>query len=167
MTSSAEATPASPGLKHDAKRLGRTLIGVVSLLTSIGYLVMALRMPQGSMASPGPGTFPTGVGILAVVVSLIVIIEAALGRSESGSVSWPKGHELKQCLIFLGTLVGYVLLLPLLGHYITSTLFVTAFLRLAGSVSWARSIFFGLIMGAGVTFIFTELLDIALPKGFW
>ena len=162
-----EQATAAPSFSRDPKRLGRAVIGVVALLASIGYLVMALRMPLGTMASPGPGTFPTGVGILAIICSLIVIGESVIGKSESGTVSWPKGHELKLCGIFMGSLLGYVLLLPLLGHYVTSSIYVFAFLRFAGRLSWTRSAIVGLIMGAGLTFVFTELLDIALPLGIW
>ena len=157
----------SPHLRSDPKRLGRLILGIVSLLLSIGYFVMALRMPQGELSSPGPGMFPMGVGVAAIVVSVIVVFESLLGRSESGSISWPRGHELKQCGIFLGTLVGFVLLLPLLGQYISATLYVALFLKFAGRLSWIRAIIFGLVIGAGLTFIFSELLDIALPRGIW
>lgn len=157
----------APNAFGDAKRRGRVIIGIVALLASAGYLYMALNMPMGDLSTPGPGAFPAGVGTLAVAISMIVIVEALLGRSESGEVTWPKGHELKQCAIFLGTLVAFIVLLPLLGQYVTSTLYVAAFLKFSGRLSWIRSIIFGLIIGAGSTYIFSELLDISLPKGFW
>jgi hypothetical protein len=139
----------------------------VSLALSIGYLVMALGMPAGDIASPGPGLFPTGVGIAAVVISVIVIVEAALQRSEGGRIELPRGLELRQSIIFLCTLVAFILILPLAGQHVASSLYVAAFLKFGGRLSWTRSVLFGVLIGAGLTFLFSAVLGIQLPKGIW
>lgn len=163
-----EPTPAAPASwRSDQKRVGRGVLGVVCLGLSVGYLVMALGMPAGDLASPGPGLFPTGVGIGAVVISLIVIAEAVFQRSGGGQIQLPRGHELRQSLIFLGTLVAFIVVLPLAGQYVASTLYVAAFLKFAGRLGWTRSVLFGVLIGAGLTFVFSTALGIPLPKGIW
>lgn len=148
-------------------RLGRGVLGVVCLGLSVGYLLMALGMPAGDLASPGPGLFPTGVGIAAVVISLIVIAEAVFKRSEGGPVYLPRGQELRQSLIFMGTLVAFIVILPFAGMYVASTLYVAAFLKFAGRLGWTRSVVFGVLIGAGLTFLFSTALGIPLPRGIW
>jgi putative tricarboxylic transport membrane protein len=167
MAVSEEASGVRGGVKLDAKRLGRGVLGVLSLALSVGYLVMALGMPAGEIASPGPGMFPTGVGIAAVVISLIVIAEAVFKRSEAGPIVLPRGYELRQSLIFMATLVGFIVILPLAGQYVASTLYVAVFLRFAGRLSWLRAVLFGVLIGAGLTFVFSAGLGIALPRGIW
>jgi putative tricarboxylic transport membrane protein len=163
-----EPTPAAPASwRSDQKRLGRGVLGIVCLGLSVGYLVMALGMPAGDLGSPGPGLFPTGVGIGAVVISLIVIAEAFFKRSEGGQVHLPRGLELRQSLIFMGTLVAFIVVLPLAGMYVASTLYVAAFLKFAGRLGWTRSGLFGVLIGAGLTFVFSTALGIPLPKGIW
>lgn len=152
-------------LKDDPKRLGRVIAGLVFLLISAGYLVMAWDMPRGTLASPGPGLFPVGVGIAAVVISAYVLIEALLGKSESGPIDFPKGQGLKVSGIFVATLIAYILLLPFLGQYLASCLYAVAFIRFGGKVSWVRSVIVGAIIALGLTFVFQELLGLNLPSG--
>lgn len=167
MSSGSTVAGGPPGRQLDQKSLGRLIVGVVGLAGSIGYLVMAIDMPTGSMDSPGPGMFPIGVGVLAVVVSLIVIGEGLLKSGPTGDVELPVRFERRQALYFLGTLVAYILLLPLLGQYVAASLYVIATLKLLGGLSWVRSILVGLAMGIGVSALFGEVLDVSLPSGIW
>jgi putative tricarboxylic transport membrane protein len=167
MSTRQHTTPARASMTLDAKRTGRGAVGIVCLGLSIGYLTMALQMPAGDIASPGPGMFPTGVGIAAVAISLIVVAEALSKRSEGGPIALPRGHELQQSLVFIGTLVAFILILPLAGQHVASSLYVAAFLKFAGGVSWWRALLFGVLIGAGLTFLFSTGLGIALPEGIW
>jgi len=151
--------------KEDPKRLGRTFFGAVFLAIFIGYYFMASAMPSGSMESPGAGLFPGWIGIAGIAISLIVIGEAVIGRSESGEIAFPKGNDLKNLVVFFGMLVLYVLLLPVLGIYIGSILFGIAFLRIVGDVAWLRSIIIGGLMGFVLPFFFDAVLGLRLPTG--
>lgn len=149
----------------DQKRAGRMLVGLIALIVAIGYLVQSLGMPQGTLESPGPGMFPVGVGAVAVLISLLVIAEGALGIGTKGSVNLPTGFERRQVLIFMGTLVGFILLLPLAGQYLAASIYVIVTLKFLGKLSWIRSILVGVLLGAGVSYLFAEVLDIPLPAG--
>lgn len=148
----------------DEKRIGRIVVGVVCLLLSIGYLVEAMSMPFGRAESPGPGTFPTGVGFLAIGVSIIVIIEGLTGSGTRGSLDLPTGTRLRSVLVFSGTLVAFVVVLPFLGQYVASSLYVIVTLKFLGGRSWMRSILMGALVGIGVTAVFSIGLGVQLPS---
>lgn len=157
---------APAALKNDPKRLGRILFGALFLAIFLGYYLVGNDLNDGTMAQPGPGMLPGWIGIAGVAISLIVIIEALLGRSESGQIDFPRGRDLKDVLIFLVlVIVYYAVLIQLLGQYLSSALFAVAFIRIVGRVSWTKSLIIGLTMGLILTFFFSEILGIPLPSG--
>lgn len=162
---STSTQPSVPVRGMDPKRLGRLIVGAVSLALSIGYLIQAMGMPSGTLDNPGPGMFPVGVGFAAIVVSLIVVVEGLTGAGTRGSMDLPTGFERRQVLLFMGTLIGFIVLLPLLGMYISAAIYVIATLKFLGKMSWVRSAIIGLIIGVAVTWIFSEVLEIPLPTG--
>lgn len=156
---------AAPVRGMDQKRAGRLLVGFVALMVSIGYLIESLSMPQGTLESPGPGMFPVGVGVISIIVALLVIAEGAIGTGTRGSLDLPTGFERRQVLVFMGTLIGFILILPLAGQYVAASLYVVSTLRFLGRLSWARSVIVGALVGVGVSFLFSEVLEIPLPAG--
>lgn len=156
---------AAPVRGMDQKRAGRLLVGFVALMVSIGYLIESLSMPQGTLESPGPGMFPVGVGVISIIVALLVIAEGAIGTGTRGSLDLPTGFERRQVLVFMGTLIGFILILPLAGQYVAASLYVVSTLRFLGRLSWARSVIVGALVGIGVSFLFSEVLEIPLPAG--
>lgn len=147
----------------DQQRLGRLVIGLLSLMVAVGYLVGAAGMPRGDLASPGPGMYPLGVGVLWIVASLVVAGEALLTSQDAGTVDLPQGYERRQALIFLGTLVAFIVVLPFLGFVYSAPLYVIASLKFLGGLSWSRSAAYGLLMGITVTLLFGQLLALPLP----
>lgn len=152
-------------LRNDPKRLGQLIFGGIFLLAFIGYYSMARGMPPGTLESPGPGMFPTWVGLGGILISLIVIVESLLNKGESGEIGFPKGHDLKVALIFTATLVGYILVLPYLGMLASSILYAITFLRFGSTTSWPRSIIVGGLIGAILTLFFSTVLGLPLPRG--
>lgn len=155
------------GRNFDQKRLGRLIVGIVALATSIGYLIQALSIERGTIDAPGPGMFPIGVGAAAIVVSIIVIAEGLAGTGTRGSLELPTGFERRKVLIFFGTLVAFIAVLPLLGMYVSAALYVVATLKLLGYLRWIRSIVIGVLIAVVVSWVFQEILDVPLPAGLW
>lgn len=147
----------------DGRRLGRLALGLVSAAVAIGYLVSAYNMPQGDLASPGPGMFPMGVGYLWALASVVVVLEAILSKQDAGGLDLPRGFELRQALVFMGTLVGFIAILPLLGFVISASLYATACLKLLGPYSWIRAVAYGVAMGIATAFLFGDVLALPLP----
>lgn len=154
------------GIASDPKRIGRLIVGAVFLAAFIGYYQTANQLSEGTMHSPGPGMFPSWVGIAGIVVAAIVIIESLLGRAESGEIDWPRGRHLKDVLVFVAFLIAYILLLPLLGMYIGSVLFAVGFILVTTSLVWWKSVLIGTAMGVIITYFFSSVLGLTLPSGF-
>lgn len=161
---STESNDASP-LRRDPKRLGQLIFGGIFLLTFIGYFMMAIDMPPGTLESPGPGLFPTWIGVGGIIISLIVIVESLMNRGESGTIGFPKGTDLKVAVIFTATILGYILVLPYLGMMASSILYAITFLKFGSSTSWPRSIVIGGLMGLLLTLFFSNVLGLPLPRG--
>lgn len=149
----------------DQLRLARVIFGIVSLGVAIAYLIGALEMPQGSEAQPGPGMWPTAVGVAWLVISLIVIGEAAFTKQVEGSLDIPVGIYRRDAIIFCVATVLYVVLLPILGQYIAASLYCVALVKFLSKLPWWRAILYGLVLAIGISWIFLNLLQIRLPDG--
>jgi putative tricarboxylic transport membrane protein len=168
MSSLAHSHPdAGPRGGLDQRRKARLIVGIIALVLSCGYLAQAIAMPQGTITSPGPGMFPVGVGVIAVATSLIVMGESLFTGHNAGAVDLPSGHQRRQAITFMITLVVFILILPVVGQYIAASVYVVASLRFMGGLSWLRSAVYGVAIGAGVSLLFIEFLSIRMPSGMW
>ena len=148
--------------------MGRTLIilAITGIILSLSYIVEALHYPWGNLAQPGPGFYPLLIGILLGVGFLGTGLEAALLKS-SRKVDWPRGASLGRVVaIALGGL-GYVLFLPFLGHPVAGGLVTLVVLQAMNLPSWPLKIGLSLANGFGSFFLFSVLLGVPLPMGFW
>jgi putative tricarboxylic transport membrane protein len=150
---------------HDPQRRGRMLFGGASLMVAVGYLVEALGMPRGTAEHPGPGQWPIAVGVAWIVISLLVIAEAAVSSDVGGEIELPSGRERRNVLAFLAVTVVFVVVLPFLGQYIAASLYAVAIIKLLSSLSWPRAVAYGVALGAGISFAFITVLQIRLPVG--
>lgn len=149
------------------KRLGRVAIGVLGVLVAIGYTYEAFKIPFGRFEQPGPGMYPRGVGLAAIAISIILILEALLTDAVSGEVDFPTGHQRRLVVAFGAATMGLVVVLPLLGQYVASAIYVIVMLKLLSTLSWPRVVVYGLLTSVVVTGFFAEVLMIPLPRGFW
>lgn len=149
--------------RMDGRRLGRLVLGLASTAVAAGYLVSAHNMPQGHLASPGPGMFPVGVGCLWALASVVVVLEAVLTKNDAGGLALPRGFERRQAVVFMGTLVGFIAILPFLGFVISASLYATVCLKFLGSYSWIRAVAYGVAMGIATALLFGDVLALPLP----
>lgn len=147
------------------RSLGRLAVGTVGLLMSIGYLWGALELPRGTMQQPGPGLYPIGVGILAIGISILVVLESILTKQPDESVELPQGSQLKLVVFFFLSALVYVVLLPFLGIYVTTTLFTLVTIKVFSEWHWIKILISGLILGIGVPWFFIDILGVRLPQG--
>jgi len=155
-----------PILWHlDSIRLGRVIVCIVSLAVSIGYLMMALDMPQGTGAQPGPGMWPVAVGGAWIVISLIVIGEALFTQQVVGSVDFPKGIYRRDVILYLSATLGFIIALPWLGQYIAAVLYTFVLFKFLSKLPLWRVILNSLIVGIGVSALFIIVLQVRMPKG--
>lgn len=151
----------------DSKRKGRVAVGVCGVVLGIAYLLGAAQLEMGERAQPGPGTFPVLVGVAVIAVSMLTVGEAYFSAVVSGEVDLPKRSVAMYVGGFLLAVLGYGLILPHLGQYLSCALFMILTIKLLGPHGWVRSALYGVAAGFVISIVFVELLAIRMPAGIW
>ena len=134
---------------------GAVLVGLAAV-----YVIAARDFETGFIADPiGPRAFPVGIGFLAGVVGLALFFTKKGAASESMDAP----AKLRASLL-TATLFSYALLLEPLGFILTTLVAMTAMVALfRGRI--LNGLVFGLLIGAGVFFLFGYGLSLPLPLG--
>lgn len=136
------------------------------VLLALLYVAEGLRHPRGTLAEPGPGLYPLLVGTLLLLGSLGTGLEV-LVRRPHGEVGWPEAAARWRMLALLAASLGYVVLLPYLGHPLAGTLVTLVVLEVMGLRRWPLKVGLALAVGLGSHYLFTVVLGVPLPAGIW
>ena len=63
-------------------KIGSVVFAGLILAVGLVYEIMALNMPRGRLSYPGPGLFPTIVGVFLVATALGCFIQEILSRKK-------------------------------------------------------------------------------------
>ncbi len=135
------------------------------LVASAVYLAMSLGFPTGTVAKPGPGFFPVGVGVFLCVAAGALTLTRWRGVAVGAKLGGlPADARARVGVTTLG-LAGFALLLPWLGYSVCAFLFVALLLRRLGGGPWP-----GVLITAGLSaalshYLFGVLLGVPLPRG--
>lgn len=146
----------------------RTVIitaGMMGLL-AVGYLVEATRYPLGTMAQPGSALFPLLVGALVLVGAVGTAVEAFRSHVDD-QVAWPTGRARGRVAAILASVLGYVMLLPYLGHPIGGALLSLVVLQVMEVRNWVLKLAIAIAVGLLSFYLFATLLGTPLPPGLW
>jgi putative tricarboxylic transport membrane protein len=126
----------------------------------------SLRMPFGSLRSPGPGFFPFWLGILLGAMSLGLVAESTLAGT---------GKEIREIVqervrwhnvfLVLIALILYGGLLDFIGFVIGTFLLMILLLRYVEPQAWRAVIGWALGGTLGAYAIFDIWMKLRLPKG--
>lgn len=140
------------------------VLGSIGLFLAVGYLWMSFQLPFGKMDQPGAALFPVIVGVVLAAASLITMWEGwKMNRAEQ--IELPAGSGRKRLLSTIGLLLGYFLILPLLGQIITSTVFCMLLFRVLSKISWSRVVVYSLAMSIALNIVFIFTFKIPMPRG--
>jgi putative tricarboxylic transport membrane protein len=150
---------------------GLLAVSVFGLALGAAYLVATMQLEVGTLAEPGPGFFPVAVGVLFLGTAVLAAVEAvtelrrgpvpAVEEAEPEDVvATPRVGAGFACLV-----AAFVILLPLLGQYLASVLFLVAAIRVVGHRSWPRTLFVGTAVALTVSVLFVEVLGVPMPAG--
>jgi hypothetical protein len=143
----------------------RTLEAVTAGITgAFGLSIVVQSLDNGigwSSAGVESGTFPFMTGLIVVAGSLY-----NLGRG------WLRGREIivtavefkRSAALFLPAVV-YVALIPLLGMYVASALYLLATLRWQNSMSLWRSALIAVVAAVALYVVFEWSFQVELPHG--
>ena len=118
---------------------------------------------------PGPGFFPFCLSLAGVLLSVMLILQgrpAATGADEEQAIL-PPGDALRKVILVLVALSTVTALLDVIGYRIAVTIFSAVLLYLLGARSWWVIVVFALAAGFGVHALFSDLLKVPLPVGYF
>lgn len=145
--------------RHTAEIVTAALIGLFSAVMIYGSL--QLETGWGS-TGPQSGYFPLRLGILLSVVSLILLIQAV--RSSGGWV-FVTPQQLKYSLAVFIPTVFLVMLMPYLGAYVPSVIYLTFMAKRHGKFTWLKSIGLGVLIMLTFFLVFELWFKVQLVKG--
>lgn len=140
--------------------------GVVMLVAAVLVIVDAVRLPETSEAV-GPAAVPLPVGVLLGVVGTVLLVRARLQLATAVEEHpWQSGAGVR-VLGMVGALVGFAVLLPLLGYVVTAAALFAAAATLLGAPHPLRTLTYGWALAAVVFLVFDRLIGLSLPAGPW
>src|SRR5216683_344960 len=73
------------------------LLALLVVAASGAYLLSAWPLPHGTMARPGAGFFPLGVGAFGAIMALVWTVSAFRRRAAAGRVERRRGARRGRC----------------------------------------------------------------------
>jgi len=132
-----------------------------------GYVFMATaQFPQDNVLLLGPSFFPRLLAVGLLIMSILLLIKALMGRSMQSNDKFDiKNPGTQRAGIALLATIVYCLVLPYLGFIIDSVLYLIFLMYLLKQRSYLKMV----IISLGVTFmvyaVFRMALNITLPLG--
>lgn len=141
------------------------LLALVVVAASGGYLLSAWPLPHGTMARPGAGFFPLGVGAVGAVLALVWAVRV-FRRAPAAGTAEPRApvEGVGRVVATAGSLAGFCLLLPYAGYPVAALVFAAVLLRWLGA-AWRSALVIGLASAALSYYLFGVVLSVPLPRG--
>ena len=163
------------------RTIAEPLSFALALLTAIGAVALAMQFPRAPDAHSGPGSFPIFLGVILLILALCGLILSlregcppdSRGHPEAGPPmrSPTEPLETAKCknrlhMLLLGSAtILYLLLMPLLGFIIGTSLLCMAVLLIHGYRNPVRALAAGFVAAFALYGIFGLLMNVVLPKG--
>ena len=141
------------------------IVGIFSAAFGVAYAVMSWNLPDASIGNPmAPKYFPLGVGVLAVILAIMLIVRG-VGRGKVASKK--KAPDKGYWVLIVGLIVCclvYAFILEKIGFIISTIIFLLGMLFLVNGVKgWLANIITAVIYSVGVWYIFEKVFQLSLP----
>lgn len=121
----------------------------------------------------GPAAWPRAVVMLMITAALVQFalkvnrlrgpaLKAAERRAEREAAGWP---DAARTLGMMAIPIAYVYVMPYVGFYVATPIFLVAYLAYLGERDWRRLLGVPLFVYVLVNLVFTKLFFVALPVG--
>jgi hypothetical protein len=141
-------------------------IGVALIFIALGLLVMADSNRVGfgwSDNRPEPGYFPFYISLIMILASAVVLGQAI--RSKAPRKVFVANSQLRSVLQLLVPTIVYVALIPFIGIYVASALYLAYFMRKLGRYGWTLVVSLSIAIPFALFLLFDVWFLVALPKG--
>ena len=135
--------------------------GLMFLIIGLAFAWGATEYSFGNSASPGPGYFPFGLGLLLALLGGLLLFKAlsieADGGDPIGMVAW------KPLVILLTAIIMFGVGLERLGLVVTLPILVVMSAWAGDEFHWRDALLNALVLTAGSWVIFVWGLKLAIP----
>jgi len=155
--------------------IGSIVFAGLMLAVGLVYETMALNMPRGSLAYPGPGLFPMIIGAFMIAMALGCVLQEIVPRMrekkpEAYSLPSADGADAEERNVaktfqLIALMVGYILLLKPLGFPIAICAFLAVAIRIFGYRKWLPALAMAAIITVVSYVSFVVWLAVPLPMG--
>ena len=142
-------------------------IVVAAIIAALGGVVImdSLRLGMGwSEYGPESGYFPFYIGLAMVLASIGTIVLTLMGRTASAG-SFVERTQLRDVMKVLIPSVVFVAVIGVLGIYVSSVLFIGAFMRWLGRFPWTTIAAVSVLVPFSLFLLFEIWFLVPLPKG--
>ena len=145
------------------------------LAVGLVYEGMAMNMPRGSLAYPGPGLFPMIIGILLIATALGCLLQEIAPRMRSkdpAASSLPDEapaaadkRNVGKTVQLTALMIGYIFVLKPIGFPLAIFAFLALAIRIFGYRKWLPTLAMAAVI-AGLSYVaFVVWLKVSLPLG--
>jgi len=155
--------------------IGSTVFAGLMLALGLVYEAMAMNMPQGSLAYPGPGLFPMIIGILLIATALGCLLQEIVPRMRSKdpaasalpgeAPTAPEERNVAKTVQLTALLIGYAFVLKPLGFPLAIGAFLALAIRIFGYRRWISTLAMAAVIACISYIAFVVWLKVALPLG--
>ena len=156
-------------------KFGSIVFAGLMLAVGVVYETMALNMPRGSLAYPGPGLFPMIIGVFMIVTALGCLlrdlfpgkggknpVQAILPQEEAAE---PEERNVMKTFQLTLLMIGYTFALKPLGFPIAICIFLALAIRIFGYRKWLPTLAMAALI-SGISYVsFVVWLKVPLPMG--
>jgi putative tricarboxylic transport membrane protein len=156
-------------------KIGSIVFAGLMLAIGLVYWIMALNMPRGRLSYPGPGLFPTIIGLFLVATALGCLLQEILPRKRGAGLSASPLPDqdpaatgdriVKNTFLLMALMIGYTLALKPLGFLISICVFMVIAIRIFGYRRWVPALAMATVIAAISYVSFVLWLKVPLPLG--
>ena len=139
------------------------MASVLLCLMAVGVFLVSRSFPESPTSAPDPAFFPR---VIAGGIALLAVVQFGSALSnEKTRVITVSTRKIRRVIIPLIFLIGYVVLLPILGFIITTILFLLLVMYYSGARDVRITIPIALVAGVILQNLFVGFLNVPLPTG--
>ncbi|MBI4523848.1 MAG: tripartite tricarboxylate transporter TctB family protein [Deltaproteobacteria bacterium] len=144
------------------------------ITASISFLVLALvsleealKLPVGNWKVPGPGFFPIVLGFVVLALAASSLGAALVqGKTEPSPVPlFVSSTGKRRVWLAVSALIGFNLLVDVLGFLLTTFLFLVVVIRLLSCQHWKILLSISFLLSVFLYVLLDLFLKLPLPKG--
>lgn len=153
-------------MRHVSYRSADFVVALLIFAMAIGVMAGSYQLGIGwGENSPGSGYFPFRIGVIIALASLGIAVQSLRSRNPDADDVFVTWDRFKFVLTILLPTVVYIIGISFLGIYVSSFVFIAAFMHFCGKFDWLKA---AAVSGGTVIVLFwlfeLEFL-VPLPKG--